>query len=627
MAGEPEGAALQLVSLFVQDSLHENLSMLEAFAVKPGLVRLYCSVPESAKPLHVVCAFALAALRCTPMSLRVVVSPLVIEPVFCCSENSSSSVQQAFLDVCRDHADRAMLHAISGQDSGVLLNVIAEDFHKCLLEPPSLSSYQICVGASPTAQVMSSTPVVIEPRTAASLDDADKTLQKCETPSLPALNLSGLLSNVEEHAIPEKCRHVIDDIRSIFEIKGDGLEGKKSGMREMLDRALEKISADLYSEDCHFVMELIQNADDNSYADGTEARLEFELNHGAIVSINNETGFSEKNVRGLCNVGGSTKGSGGAGYIGQKGIGFKSVFSVSDTPEIHSNGYHFALDQTHKVIPKQIEIRDLHVAAKKFPNETCIVLPLNVRMMDRIEYLASKFEDISPLLLLFLNRLRRLVVNDTCVSEVRRDMRRLDRPDGVVELRTNSEIERYFVVKRLVDVPEGVRRNVEAPQTEIALALALCDDSQTIPGTGFPVFAYLPVQSYGLKFILQGDWILASGRESIRADSTWNQWLRDEVPQLFLETVEEAKKEGSPLDIQLVLDVIPLPSDVSTFLKPAAKEIVRRLKGWECLPMENGGWTMPSKIILGEQARDFVSSKILELHLGKVLLRQVGLRV
>ena len=29
---------------------------------------------------------------------------------------------------------------------------------------------------------------------------------------------------------------------------------------------------------------------------------------------------------------------------GQKGIGFKSVFRVSDCPEIHSNGFHIKFD-------------------------------------------------------------------------------------------------------------------------------------------------------------------------------------------------------------------------------------------------------------------------------------------
>ena len=30
--------------------------------------------------------------------------------------------------------------------------------------------------------------------------------------------------------------------------------------------------------------------------------------------------------------------------LGQKGIGFKSVFRVTDAPEIHSNGFHIKFD-------------------------------------------------------------------------------------------------------------------------------------------------------------------------------------------------------------------------------------------------------------------------------------------
>lgn len=30
---------------------------------------------------------------------------------------------------------------------------------------------------------------------------------------------------------------------------------------------------------------------------------------------------------------------------GQKGIGFKSVFKVTDSPEIHSNGFHLRFDK------------------------------------------------------------------------------------------------------------------------------------------------------------------------------------------------------------------------------------------------------------------------------------------
>lgn len=34
--------------------------------------------------------------------------------------------------------------------------------------------------------------------------------------------------------------------------------------------------------------------------------------------------------------------------VGQKGIGFKSVFRVTDQPEIHSNGYHIRFDTNSK---------------------------------------------------------------------------------------------------------------------------------------------------------------------------------------------------------------------------------------------------------------------------------------
>ena len=53
-------------------------------------------------------------------------------------------------------------------------------------------------------------------------------------------------------------------------------------------------------------------------------------------------------------VGQSSKGIGGSGYIGQKGIGFKSVFRVSSRPEIHSNGFEFSLDE-HMIVPMRIK--------------------------------------------------------------------------------------------------------------------------------------------------------------------------------------------------------------------------------------------------------------------------------
>lgn len=71
----------------------------------------------------------------------------------------------------------------------------------------------------------------------------------------------------------------------------------------------------------------VQNADDNVYKKSVEPTLVFILQESGIVILNNEEGFSAENIRALCDVGKSTK-KGSGGYIGQKGIGFKSVFRV-----------------------------------------------------------------------------------------------------------------------------------------------------------------------------------------------------------------------------------------------------------------------------------------------------------
>jgi hypothetical protein len=95
---------------------------------------------------------------------------------------------------------------------------------------------------------------------------------------------------------------------------GESPEGRK------LQQALQLLSANLYSSQAHFVMELVQNADDNDYHPSATPTLRVQLFPHAVVVFNNEVGFSERNIVAVCNVNGSTK-LHKSGYIGQKGIG------------------------------------------------------------------------------------------------------------------------------------------------------------------------------------------------------------------------------------------------------------------------------------------------------------------
>ena len=108
------------------------------------------------------------------------------------------------------------------------------------------------------------------------------------------------------------CKTVIDSI--LKDEFGIGMELNEETQRlmnrhqERMGRSLKRLSEELYSKDTHFVLELIQNADDNEYEEGVEPSLVFVVDRSEVVAMNNERGFSESNIRALCDVGRSTKG-------------------------------------------------------------------------------------------------------------------------------------------------------------------------------------------------------------------------------------------------------------------------------------------------------------------------------
>jgi len=85
------------------------------------------------------------------------------------------------------------------------------------------------------------------------------------------------------------------------------------------DGLLCRLSAELYSRPAHFILELVQNADDNSYGPGIEPMLAITLSNTHMDIRCNELGFSEDNVRAFCGVGQSTKRN-KSGYIGEQTI-------------------------------------------------------------------------------------------------------------------------------------------------------------------------------------------------------------------------------------------------------------------------------------------------------------------
>ncbi|XP_031403779.1 protein NO VEIN isoform X1 [Punica granatum] len=407
-----------------------------------------------------------------------------------------------------------------------------------------------------------------------------------------------------------------------------------------LGRALHCLSRELYSQDSHFLLELVQNADDNTYPENVEPTLILILQGSGIIVLNNERGFSAANIRALCDVGNSTKKRSTGGYIGQKGIGFKSVFRVTDAPEIHSNGFHIKFDisegQIGFVLPTLVPACNIDFYCKLASGDdnpldhsswnTCIVLPFKSQLLEgnAMSGVMTKFSDLHPSLLLFLHRLKcikfRNMLDDSLVT-----MRKEVLENGLVRVSHGKERMTWLVVSEKLQA-DFIRHDVQLTEIALAFTLKESEDGYYIPSLEQqPVFAFLPLRTYGLKFILQGDFVLPSSREEVDGDSPWNQWLLSEFPSLFVRAEESfcalpCFRENKGRAVSAYMSFVPLIGEVHGFFSCLPRMIISKLRMSNCLLLdgENWEWIPPCKALRGwdEQAQKLFSNSLLRDHLG-----------
>ncbi|MFC2029842.1 sacsin N-terminal ATP-binding-like domain-containing protein [Chloroflexota bacterium] len=345
-------------------------------------------------------------------------------------------------------------------------------------------------------------------------------------------------------AVPETPRqHIARIRREKFGLTDDGTVAPRNPLAEDLHRAVDELSQGLYSKDIHFVLELVQNAEDNSYSDSANPDLTFYLLGpdasradrvaGALLLVNNEAGFRPQDVDALCAVGKTTKDK-REGYIGEKGIGFKSVFRVTTRPCLFSAGYSFNFNREPDpdagfgfIIPNWIHHPPSEV--QNHPGRTCIYLPLDEGQYNNV---AEQLQQIAPETILFLSKLEALSVwiDDEPVVRVVRD----DSKRPLVEFLSGERYARYWVFSRELDVPadmhEEKRYGVDTRAVSVAFPL---ESDGLLKGD---VFAFLPTEvNTGFPFLINADYILSASRETLQLDRPWNQWLRDAIVPAFVD--------------------------------------------------------------------------------------------
>ncbi len=116
------------------------------------------------------------------------------------------------------------------------------------------------------------------------------------------------------------------------------------------DRGIWNATVEKYADPTHFIFELLQNAED---AGANQAS--FRLETGSIVFEHNGRPFNRSDIEGITGIG-NTKKLEEANKIGCFGIGFKSVYVVTERPEVHCviEGMPIAFAIRDLVVPELI---------------------------------------------------------------------------------------------------------------------------------------------------------------------------------------------------------------------------------------------------------------------------------
>ncbi len=350
----------------------------------------------------------------------------------------------------------------------------------------------------------------------------------------------------------------MDSKEFINNIRNRQIESDKEYMLDSLAGGIDRLQK-AFPRYGSFLMEFVQNADD-----ACSSSLKIEILNNQLLISNNGLPFEEENVKSICKVGRSSKTP--KDYIGYLGVGFKSVFLISESPEIHSGNYHFKfskkewVDAIHtpwQIIPIWIENPSI---SNNDEYKTKFLIPLKeLKLLDKIKEEVSPFH-LNDRILLFLRHVKEIHINN---SEDNKS-RTIKKSDNLSE---NKEYEiyqieeyenenlknkdRWLLFRSECDVPSEVkedyvtkeweRDNIE--KREVLVALKLNEENKVLiekEGTAhIGVFSFLPLKEIpsGLNFLIHADFLTNPGRGELARECQWNNWLASEIYGLITSKV------------------------------------------------------------------------------------------
>ena len=219
----------------------------------------------------------------------------------------------------------------------------------------------------------------------------------------------------------------------------------------------------------------------------------------------------------------------------------KSSFSSSDRPEIYSNGYQICFDVQNGsigyILPDWlVEWKSRRVNFSTWTTRICLPLKSETEMQKhKSRSLTAEFQWSSSIAFIILESSsfdHRLIIVRQTPNKSSKDSIFPERISSKYIAETT--IEKWLVsAKSNWAIPEEIRINLDQ---------AYRRSNRNRPGVSSTwnhekngeiqcikqdVYAYLPLRTFGLTFIIQADFEVPSSRQDILGDSLWNQFLTE----------------------------------------------------------------------------------------------------
>lgn len=381
-----------------------------------------------------------------------------------------------------------------------------------------------------------------------------------------------------------------------------------------------KLAAGLYDDRTHFIFELLQNAEDALGRRGEwhgSRKVAFTLNPTCLTLSHFGKPFDEADVKSVCDIAESTKNE---SSIGRFGLGFKSVYTVTDFPEIHSGDEDFAIE--NYVFPKKM------ARSARATDETQIVLPLKPEDASAAQDITAGFRHLGPGALLFLRHIDEI---NWGVESGATGFYLRNTPESL-----GPNVQRITVIGQETGKPEVdqnwlvFHRDVfsvaqeTVGRVEVAFSLIAVKDApgrwSVLPVTASSLVVFFPtVVPTHLGFLVQGPYRTTPSRDNIPRGEPWNQHLVKETSILLVDAMRWLR-DNAMLDTS-ALRCLPLDREkfpAGAMFAPIFEIVRRALLNELLLPRFDGGFVAGSqaKLARTQELRELFRPEQIEALFG-----------